>query len=73
MREENDIYMICLADIIFVMQRVWIQDVEDEENKGGDGSISQGKRCLEAKRKGRYGRREQVNYTVYLALVPFEY
>jgi hypothetical protein len=53
--------MICLPDdFIPVMQRVRIQDAEDEKDKGGDGNILQGKRCLEAERKGRNGRREQV-------------
>jgi len=55
------LYVICPFDVcVFVTQRIWIQDAEGAEDKGGNWSISQGKRCLEAERKGRNRRWEQV-------------
>jgi len=55
------LYMICPFDVcMFVTQRIWIEDAEGAEDKGGNWSISQGKRFLEAEGKGRNGRWEQV-------------
>lgn len=58
MNEENYRCMIFLLDYISVVQRVGIEDSEGTEDKGGNGSISQGKSCLETEGEGRNGRGE---------------
>lgn len=61
----NHLYMTCLSDVcMFIMQRIWIQDSEGAEDKGGDWSISQGKRCLEGEGNGTNTRGEQVTVSI---------
>lgn len=61
MNEKNHHCMICLLDHVSVVQRVGTEDSEGAEDKGGNGSVSQGKSCLETEGERTNGRREQVN------------